>query len=348
MAHIYADRVRETTTSTGTASFTLDGAVQGYQAFSAALATNDTCEYYASRGTQWEVGIGTLTSSNVLTRTQVLASSNSNSAVNFAAGTKDVALTASARRNTHALLRLARGHIAGLTLANQLLGTPSGTFTVEFGQAGADVAPYTLMELAITWTKTSAAFAVGSLNGSLDTGSLANNTWYHVWLIGKLDGTTDILTSLSPATPTMPTGFVLKRRIGALKTRSDGNWTEFVQRKDRFQWRTPVVEVNDTNSGTGGAYAAVNVPPDIGGMIAHLTCSGYHATLAHWHSVYSPYQADPTNSFQHTLHNDPAFSAYGQHDVLTNEASQVRYLSAQNTSTVTVCTLGWTDHRGRG
>lgn len=92
MAFAYFDRVKETSTTTGTGVFTLAGAVLGFQAFSAVYANADTLHYVifqASTGA-WEVGYGTWLTGNQLQRTTVLASSNANAAVNFGAGTKEV------------------------------------------------------------------------------------------------------------------------------------------------------------------------------------------------------------------------------------------------------------------
>jgi hypothetical protein len=92
MALVLKDRVKETTTTTGTGTVTLAGAVTGFQSFSAIGNANTTYYCIAGQGTsEWEVGIGTYTSSGTtLSRTTILASSNSNSAVNFSAGIKDV------------------------------------------------------------------------------------------------------------------------------------------------------------------------------------------------------------------------------------------------------------------
>lgn len=92
MAFVLADRVRETTTTTGTGTVTLAGAVTGFQTFAAIGNGNTTYYTIAGQGTsEWEVGIGTYTSSGTtLSRDTILASSNSGSAVNFSAGTKDV------------------------------------------------------------------------------------------------------------------------------------------------------------------------------------------------------------------------------------------------------------------
>lgn len=94
MPLIRADRVKETTTTTGTGSLTLAGAVTGFRTFDSVCDTNDTVNYVIDNGAgEWEVGVGTFTSPSTLARTTVVSSSNSNSAVNFSAGTKQVALT---------------------------------------------------------------------------------------------------------------------------------------------------------------------------------------------------------------------------------------------------------------
>jgi hypothetical protein len=96
MAFVIADRVRETTTTTGTGTITLAGAVINFETFTANLSNSDTT-YYAiidNTNNDFEVGLGTFTSSGTtLARTSIIASSNSNSAVNFGTGTKDVFIT---------------------------------------------------------------------------------------------------------------------------------------------------------------------------------------------------------------------------------------------------------------
>jgi hypothetical protein len=91
MALILKDRVKETTAVTSTGTATLLGASIGYQSFSV-IGNGNTCYYTIAAQTtnEWEVGIGTYTSPNQLSRDTVLSSSNSNALVNFSAGTKDV------------------------------------------------------------------------------------------------------------------------------------------------------------------------------------------------------------------------------------------------------------------
>lgn len=104
MALVVADRVKETTTSTGTGAISLAGAEPNFRTFSSVLSDGDTT-YYAiidDTNTAFEVGLGTYASSgNTITRTTVLSSSNSNNAVNFSAGSKDVLLTYPADKSAY-------------------------------------------------------------------------------------------------------------------------------------------------------------------------------------------------------------------------------------------------------
>ena len=87
----YADRVRDTTTTTGAGSVTLSGtAPSGFQSFNTAFGTTKEFGYCIVGGAEWEVGEGYLSASTTLVRDTVIASSNSNAVVTFSAGTKDV------------------------------------------------------------------------------------------------------------------------------------------------------------------------------------------------------------------------------------------------------------------
>lgn len=104
MAFVVFDRVQETTTSVGTGTVSLAGAVTGYQSF--AVVGNGNQTYYTiadQSGSNWEVGVGTYYLANTsLARTTVLASSNANAAVTFGAGTKSVFVTYPAERAIYA------------------------------------------------------------------------------------------------------------------------------------------------------------------------------------------------------------------------------------------------------
>ena len=104
MALVLKDRVRETTTTTGTGALTLAGASATFDTFASVMSTNDTTYYaivHSGGADEWEVGLGTYSGTNTLTRTTVLSSSNSGSATNFSAGTKFVFITLPAGAAAH-------------------------------------------------------------------------------------------------------------------------------------------------------------------------------------------------------------------------------------------------------
>jgi hypothetical protein len=91
MVLVIKDRVRESTTTTGTGTITLNGAIAGFRAFSSVMANGDTTWYaIVIPAGAWETGVGTWVAGNQLQRTTVLDSSNAGALVNFGSGTKDV------------------------------------------------------------------------------------------------------------------------------------------------------------------------------------------------------------------------------------------------------------------
>jgi hypothetical protein len=145
MALVVKDRVNETSTTTGTGTFTLAGAVTGFQTFAAIGDGNTT--YYTivlQGGSEWEVGLGTYTSSGTtLSRDTILSSSNSNNAVNFSAGTKNVFCDYPAPKaiygdatNTAFAAQIAASN--GLVMNNMTVGT---TFTIPTGYSASAVGP---------------------------------------------------------------------------------------------------------------------------------------------------------------------------------------------------------------
>jgi hypothetical protein len=143
MALVVKDRVKETTTTTGTGTITLAGAVLGFQAFSVIGDGNTT--FYTIQDSvagDWEVGIGTYTSSGTtLSRDVVLESSNSGNLVNFAAGTKDVFLTYPAERSVY----VDGGGVTsdtGAILINKT--TLTLDTTINTGENGLSVGPFTI------------------------------------------------------------------------------------------------------------------------------------------------------------------------------------------------------------
>ena len=94
MAFVLSDRIKETTTTTGTGTYNLGGAVSGFETFTANLSNGDTTYYCCTDGTDFEVGLGTFTSSGTtLARTTIISSSNSNNAVSWSSGSRDIFCT---------------------------------------------------------------------------------------------------------------------------------------------------------------------------------------------------------------------------------------------------------------
>ena len=93
MALVNPNRVKETTETTGTGTYTLEGATGNFQGFTA-VGDGNTCYYCCTDGTQFEIGIGTFTASGTtLARTTILSSTNSNNAINWSSGEKDIFVT---------------------------------------------------------------------------------------------------------------------------------------------------------------------------------------------------------------------------------------------------------------
>ena len=206
MALVLADRVQETTTVTGTGTATLLGAVTGYQSF--AVIGNGNTTYYTiagQTGSEWEVGIGTYTSSGTtLARTTILANSSGTqpSALSFSAGTKNVFVTYPSGKsvNQDASGNISNNTWAGTAIAAIYGGTgltspgTSGNVLTSNGNAWVSSLPtssgsYT--RTSFTATSGQTAFTVTYVVGYLQ-----------VYLNGVLLATTDY-------TATSGTGFTL-------------------------------------------------------------------------------------------------------------------------------------------
>lgn len=176
MAFVVADRVRETSTTTGTGAFTLAGAVIGYQSFSSAIGNGNTTYYAISNPgiNEWEVGIGTV-GAGTLTRTTILASSTG-SAVSFTSGSKDVFVTYPSEGAVFAdnAITLTNKTISGANNTLSNIGNSSltdskvtlGTTDVSLGATAATLAGLTSVA-ATTFT--------GALTGNADTATTATN-----------------------------------------------------------------------------------------------------------------------------------------------------------------------------
>lgn len=191
MALVLKDRVKETSTTAGTGTLTLAGAVAGYQSFSVIGNSNTT--YYAivdGTANTWEIGIGTYTASGTtLSRDTVLESSSGGSAVSFSSNSKDVFVTYPAER---AVATDATQTLSGKTITNLVFdgNYTEDVFTISDG-ASVDLNPANgtiqLWTLGANRSPTASSFASGqSMSLMIDDGSAYTITWPSVtW---KTDG----------------------------------------------------------------------------------------------------------------------------------------------------------------
>ena len=141
MAHITADRVRQISTSTGTGTFVLSSSITGFRTFASVLAVSDTFWYAIASfpGSEWEVGLGTYSAANTITRTTVLASSNAGAAVVFSTGDKEVFITAAASKflqqdSTGSYGNFTAGTITAALTGNASTATALATSRTLWGQ----------------------------------------------------------------------------------------------------------------------------------------------------------------------------------------------------------------------
>lgn len=249
------------------------------------------------------------------------------------------------------------GQIFGLTTSNNATDAAKD-IDIAIGQASSDdvfAADIVTMNLSTAITKQlDVSWSVGTASGGLDTGTIAADTWYHVFLIMRSDtGVVDALFSLSPTAPTMPTGYDKKRRIGSVLTDSTPDILAFTQYGDEFLWDT---SVNDYSGGvsTVGASRTMTVPTGLNVMwkgaasiidasptlaikllISSLDQANIAATVV-WNVATSGGALNETSA--------------GASDIVvrTNTSAQIR--SRANTPvdiTEDLSTFGWIDHRGR-
>jgi len=165
MALVIKDRIQETTTTTGTGTLTLGGAVAGFQSFSV-IGNGNTTYYAIVYGTDFEVGIGTYTSSGTtLSRDTILSSSNSNNAVNFGSGTKNVFVTYPASKSVN----LNSGNsldLTGVPIVTSSNGnitlTPNGSGYVAIGNYFSNYNAVTV-DMTISIDSSQNAFLIGPI-----------------------------------------------------------------------------------------------------------------------------------------------------------------------------------------
>lgn len=234
-----------------------------------------------------------------------------------------------------------RSYLAGLALANNS-GTPNSKIDVAAGVCADSSNAQMLVVSAGTID-----CATADANG-LDTGSLANTTWYHVFAIGKADGTTALLASTSATAPTMPSGYTLKRRLGSFRTDGSAHIIPFSQSGDRFLWVTPVSVISDAGVAfpTSPSNLTMVVPT---GVVVDAIFSAALGSVTVQLVVFS--SIVQTGATPGTMANVTAHDRYGTlyATMRTDTSGRIQWISAGAGSSQTriISTHGWIDRRGR-
>ncbi|OWV62592.1 hypothetical protein ATY75_12270 [Rhizobium sp. N122] len=247
-----------------------------------------------------------------------------------------------------------RGYLWGLTLSNNVTDAVND-IDISAGAAGSDGATPVLMTLSSAITKRAdAAWAVGSGNGWLDTGSIADGT-YSAYIIQRSDtGVVDSLLSLSPTAPTMPAAYDRKRRIGYI-IRQGGTIIAFIQNGDEFRFvtRRQAISAVTVSPATSTITLAAGSVPNGVAVEVHLAmaiAAGSNIAFASFNSL------DETDTSPGSGGGDLGTSvssstltqAFGRLSIRINTSRQIRGTSFASASVVTNAqALGWSDDRGR-
>lgn len=164
MGFVHADRVKETSTTTGTGTYSLAGAATGFRTFVAGVGNGNRCIYCAENGTDWEINEGVVTDAapDTLTRAKLLASSTG-SAINWAAGTRNLFAVYAAAFTNPVVKALTADYTNSTTTGTEVTGLSvdlePGTYTFDYYLVGQVAAIGTGIDFGVNFTGTQTRFA---------------------------------------------------------------------------------------------------------------------------------------------------------------------------------------------
>ncbi|MBF9234680.1 hypothetical protein [Microvirga alba] len=238
---------------------------------------------------------------------------------------------------------LPQGHLFGLKVSR-----PSATsIAIAAGSCASDDSTPATLNLA-AFTKNFVAWTAGTTGGLLD--AAASSGWWHLFVIGKADGTTDVYGSKS-LTPTLPSGYVSKRRIFSVFY--DGSAIrDFVHTPSGWVlWASPTLDLS-TTAGTTRALTALFVPPGFQTEAQIRVQISAPVSVVSSVSVGSPDVADVAPSFANVgydfvNYNGGTNDQFTRVTVLTDNQSRIAYRADQANTGFKLSTLGYREMAGR-
>jgi hypothetical protein len=225
-------------------------------------------------------------------------------------------------------IKATQGHIYGLSLANNGVDA-ANDIDIAIGSATSDSAAPTLMTLAASLTKRiDANWTVGTNQGGLDTGSVADGT-YWVWLIQRSDtGVVDALFSASATAPTMPSGYDRKRRIAPI-IRASATILAFSYNSFSKFWEFSVSSTDTSTISTTAALRTVKVPFGVPvmarfGVAVANTSTGLMSIVNHWNPALGSSLPNGRSGVGHVFVNtNTSQSMQFGFDAVSNASSQL-------------------------
>ncbi len=340
MAKLY-NLARMTTATTGTGTITLGSAVAGFLSFvSAGIADGDVITYAIQDGSNSEIGRGTYTASGATLTRSVLKSTNSNALISLS-GSAQVFITPAAEDFLSPGLATYDGAARGAsnlyarydTAAQILVSCDVVTLYTSAGE------PKSFSTVSET------ASLASSGAGGLDTGAEASSTWYYGWLIGKPDGTIDLLLSTSATSPTMPTGYTFRGRVTAFYNNASSNIDPYAQRAGLIQRIAQAAVLTNGTSTATTPYASISLTADIPPVAKTVLLRGVLSTSSGTSFVTLSITGDSAGTYYIMQEQIPSVTTTGSISLLPEAiiqtASTIYYRVQGTNAQTTITVIGW-------
>lgn len=241
-----------------------------------------------------------------------------------------------------------RGYLWGLTMSNA--ADAANDITVAAGEAK-DENGTVIMVLDSAITKQiDASWAVGTAAGGMNTGAVADSTWYEVHLIKRVDtGVVDVMFTTTANRATLPTSYTLQRRIGWVRRGVSTNLA-FTQIDDYFTLTTTVNDASFTATATAAPITMTAPPSSIvrfRGCVESSTAVNTTNATVFSEIVEGDKTPTETTGLASIGANDIAGASAGHYEMRVSSTSTIEHDSDGTTYTVDIGTFGWIDARGQ-